>query len=144
MPHELRTILSIKLLYPDAQLPQKKYTDDAGLDLYCYEDLVLKPHETAKLNCGVAIDIPKGYFGLVTPRSSWRSRGLLCQSVFDAGFQGLIEPFVTNISPNELHINKGKRVLQMIILPTPNYVCWLVDDFPPSERGTRGAGSTGE
>ena len=137
--------LSVKLFYPDAQIPYQKYLDDAGVDLFSYHELVIQPHDTIKLDCGIAIDIPVGYFGLITPRSSWRAKGLLCQSIFDAGFQGLIEPFTTNLSSNPVSILKGERVLQLVILPIPvSKTCSIVEDFNPSLRGSNGVGSTGK
>jgi len=137
--------LRVKLMYPDAHVPYCKYSEDAGLDLYSYYSVIIQPHETVKLDCGVAIDFPKGFFGLVTPRSSWRQKGLLCQSIFDAGFQGLIEPFTTNLSSDPVSIEKGERVLQVVLIPIlEKKILTVVREFIPSLRGSKGAGSSGK
>jgi dUTP pyrophosphatase len=134
----------IKKFYTDAVEPSKKRVNDAGWDLYSYYQLVIGPGETTKLDCGVAVWIPMGYAGIIFPRSSWRAQGLVCHSVYDHGYTGLCQPFITNASKSELFINSGERVLQLLF----TFVqlggrIRVVDCLPASDRGEQGAGSTG-
>lgn len=136
--------IQFKLLTPSSKVPVRKYNSDAGFDLFSNAAIALQPGQTLKLDCGVAANIPEGYYGLVLPRSSWRKKGLLCQSVYDAGFQGLIEPFVTNTSNGILYIQNDERVVQLVLHQIPIITeVEVVDEFIESERGTKGAGSSG-
>jgi len=134
----------VKLHYPNACPPSKPRPEDAGWDLYSYRDLSLQPGTTAKLDCGVAIWVPNNFVGLIFPRSSWRARGLVCHSVYDHGYTGLCQPFVTNASRLTLQITEGERVLQFLFLPAQlGDQIQVVEELPSSSRGTLGAGSSG-
>lgn len=135
--------IQFKRLSPSSKLPVRRYVSDAGFDLFADVALCIHPGQTQKLDCGIAVNIPDGYYGLILPRSSWRQKGLLCQSVYDAGFQGLIEPFVTNTSNSILYIQNDERILQLIVHQIPIAEIEVVEEFIESERGTKGAGSTG-
>lgn len=135
----------VKLFYPDAKPPIKKFRGDAGFDLFAYDSYFLKPGDTVRLDCGVGLWIPEGFVGITFPRSSWRAQGILCQSVFDHGFTGRVEPFTTNVSSQALSIPAGERVLQMMLIHAQlGGRIRIVDELPESERGSRGAGSTGK
>jgi len=54
--------LPVKLLTETAKLPDKANLFDAGLDLYCDEELVsLAPGERKLVSTGIAMEIPKTY-----------------------------------------------------------------------------------
>ena len=61
-------VVNIKKLHPKAVVPHYAHPTDAGLDLTAvhveYKDGVYVFHT------GLAIEIPKGYVGLIFPRSS--------------------------------------------------------------------------
>lgn len=74
-----------------AYAPTRAHTDDAGLDLYTKEFVRLTPHSTVKVDTGVHAEIPKGYCGVVTGRSSLNADGILClQGIIDSGYTGAI------------------------------------------------------
>ena len=137
-----RTI-QFKLLSATARSPFKKYSTDAGFDLYSDINMAINPGHTMKLDCGIALNIPPGFYGFIVPRSSWRQKGLACMSVYDAGFQGRVEPFVTNMSNSILYIQQDERIVQLIIREVPDIELVEVELFVESERGELGAGSTG-
>ena len=61
--------LKIKKLHPNSVLPSYAKDGDAGLDLTAVS-LEFLDSEHIKYNFGLAIEIPKGYVGLIFPRSS--------------------------------------------------------------------------
>src|SRR3979409_1099120 len=61
--------LPIKRLRPDAVVPGRAYSGDAGLDLSACERVELAPGERALVPTGLALAIPDGYAGFVQPRS---------------------------------------------------------------------------
>lgn len=136
----------------------KKYSEDAGVDLqvfgveHCPSDpaaippILKKPisikSSTQKIFTGIKIFIPKGYFGFITPRSSARNRGIICQSIIDSGYTGWLMPFTT--FTQEYIIYPGDKLLQLVIykIPEVRYEIGCVSSIE-SERGVRGCGSTG-
>ena len=59
--------INIKKLTTTAKIPTRGSEYAAGYDLYAdiTKDLVIEPHETAKIGTGLSIEIPDGYFGAV-------------------------------------------------------------------------------
>lgn len=63
--------INIKKLTTTAKIPTRGSEYAAGYDLYAdiTKELVVEPHETAKIGTGLSIEIPDGYFGAVFARS---------------------------------------------------------------------------
>ncbi|MTV21427.1 dUTP diphosphatase, partial [Staphylococcus delphini] len=63
---------------------------DAGFDIYAAETVILEPQEKALIATDIAVNIPKGYVGLLTSRSGVSSKTHLVIETgkIDAGFQG--------------------------------------------------------
>ena len=61
--------LEIKKLDPSATIPTRSNRTDAGYDLYSLEDLEIGPHNQKLVKTGISMAIPKGYVGLICPRS---------------------------------------------------------------------------
>ena len=57
--------INIKKLTTTAKIPTRGSEYAAGYDLYAdiTKELVIEPHETAKIGTGLSIEIPDGYFG---------------------------------------------------------------------------------
>ncbi len=96
---------------------------------------------------GVAVAIPEGYAGLVTPRSGLAARhGLGVANgpgLVDAGYRGELCVILINHGPEPVEISRGERIAQLVVVPVaaPEFV--EVTELPPSSRGTGGFGSTG-
>ena len=101
--------------------PSRVYPGDAGLDLEFWGDLPVDvgPGRFVDLPCGLSVDLPSGYWGLITGRSSTiRKRGLLiAQGVIDHGFQGSLFVGVWNLNNHSVRVNPGERLGQLIVLP---------------------------
>lgn len=126
-----------------AYSPAKAHDSDAGFDLSCRCDLTLEPMQSNIIDTGVHVLIPEGYVGLVCPRSSMSSKGIVTAiGVIDAGYTGSIK--VVLIPQHEIKIFKGNRVAQLVILPLP-----LIELIPGKVAGTKterranGFGSSG-
>ena len=127
-------------LFDNAILPTRKHPDDAGIDFYAVEPVVIPPHDFGIVKTGITVEIPKGFVGLMMPKS--RNNHLLGAGVIDAGYQGEIQIKIANIKDVPLEIEYGMAVGQMLILPvfTP-----AVEELPyeeihqtVSERGATG------
>lgn len=81
--------LKVKLLSENATKPKRNHETDAGYDIFAAETKILKPQEKAIVQTDVAVDIPKGYVGLLTSRSGVSSKTHLVIETgkIDSGFR---------------------------------------------------------
>ena len=74
--------IKIKKLHANAVIPGYSKPGDAGLDLTCVSKEFDYQTNTLTLYFGIAIEIPKGFVGLLFPRSSiYKKEALLSNSV---------------------------------------------------------------
>lgn len=139
--------VKIKKLHPDAVIPQYSKTGDAGLDLTAVSDAIYSGKYIA-YDIGLAVEIPKGFVGLLFPRSSISVYDLVQANsvgVIDSGFRGAIQTrFKITQYEDTVRYKKGDRVAQLIILPHPSIEFEEVEELTVSERGEGGHGSTGK
>lgn len=139
----------IKKLYTDAKLPTRAHADDAGWDLYAHS-CTIDEYGNVVYGVGVAFEIPRGYVGLVFPRSSNASKDLVLGNsvgVIDSGYRGEVS-FKFKITQMFWHkkirdYDVGDRVGQIIIIPYPEIEFVECDELSESERGTTGYGGSG-
>lgn len=137
--------IRVKRLSPTAKLPTRSHAYDAGLDLYANETVGYLPN-VAKVETGVAIEIPKGYVGIIKDRSSMAARGwTVAGGVIDHGFSGgIVVVFNTGLHTRfDDVIRAGDKVAQLLIVPCLTLAVVEVDELSQSERGSNGFGSTG-
>src|SRR3954453_11771331 len=117
MPSDHQQLECLRLS-PEAVLPTRAHVDDAGLDLYGLEDLILAPGQGRAAKTGIAIALPKGMVGLVADRSSLAKKGVkIAGGVIDAGYRGEIHIVLWNISAEPIQLKRGERIAQLLILP---------------------------
>ena len=63
--------MDIKILNNLAKVPSYGSDEAAGADLYAATDydIEIRPHETVKIGTGIAIAVPRGYYGGIYARS---------------------------------------------------------------------------
>lgn len=149
--------VKIKKLYEDSILPTKAHATDAGYDLYAHS----KSYDddgNVVYGSGVAMEIPKGYVGLVFPRSSNAKKNLILSNsvgVIDSGYRGEIsfkfKPSIVIEKPDLAYMPEsiskyeiGERIGQIIIMPYPEIEFVEVEELSDSERGDGGYGSSGK
>ncbi len=140
--------LPIKRLDPTVELPSYAYAGDAGLDLRASESVVLKPLERRLVSTGLAIAIPEGYAGFVQPRSGLALRKGLSMAntpgLIDAHYRGELKVCAVNLdSQNDIVIERGERIAQLVIQKVPVVTLTEVDELDETGRGTGGFGSSG-
>ena len=145
-----------------AKTPTKAHSTDAGYDLYA-ESRRLDDDGCVVYGTGIAVEIPKGYVGLVFPRSSIAKKDIMLTNsvgVIDSGYRGEIMakfkaalpvfPDVGLDAVAEVNYTStlddylvGERICQLIIIPYPDIELDEVDVLDDSDRGTGGFGSSG-
>jgi dUTP pyrophosphatase len=139
--------LPIQRLRPEAVVPGRAYSGDAGLDLSSCERVELAPGERALVPTGIAVAIPEGYAGFVQPRSGLAAKHGISivntPGLIDSGYRGELLVNLVNGDPRQpFVVEPGMRIAQLVILPIPEVELVEVDELPESERGVRGFGSS--
>jgi len=136
--------LFVKKMIPDAILPTRAHADDAGLDLYAFENGVIAPGGGLLARTGIALALPAGTVGLVADRSSMAKRGVKTSGgVIDAGYRGEIHIVFRNITTEEVRFERGERIAQLLILPCLTPAVVEATDLDETHRGAKGFGSSG-
>lgn len=131
------------MLDPGAITPTRAHEADAGLDLYAREYDRIPPHSISVLDTGVHVAIPKGYVGLLTSKSGLMAEGVTSRGTIDSGYTGSIKAALFNHRKTYVHIEKGQKITQLVLLPIITPEVEIVDRLEDTERGTGGFGSTG-
>ena len=136
--------IKIKKLSPDAVIPTYAKDGDAGMDLVI-TSIITRNEGDVTYGFGIALEIPKGFVGLVFPRSSIRKTDLILSNsvgVIDSGYRGEIQATfkTTGFRPK---YEVGDRGAQIMIIPHPPIEFDEVDELTNTERGEGGFGSTG-
>lgn len=137
--------LKIKLLREHVTPPFKKYDDDAGYDMFTPESIDILPGERVKIPLGLAVEIPKGYFGFMRARSSTAFKYGIesIGNVIDSTYRGEIHALLTNFGKEKVSITQGDKIAQLLILPVLCTGYEIVEELSPTERGSQGFGSSG-
>ena len=139
--------LPVRRLRPDAALPARAYTGDAGFDLAACERIELGPGERAVVATGLAVAIPEGYAGFVQPRSGLAARDgvtiVNTPGLVDSGYRGELQVILLNTDRERAFVvEPGMRIAQLVVLPVPEVEPLEVHELPETERGVRGFGSS--
>jgi dUTP pyrophosphatase len=140
--------LPVKLLTETAKLPDKANLFDAGLDLYCDEKEVVRlaPGERRLFSTGISVAIPKGFVGLIWPRSGHAvKKGLdTMAGVIDSGYRNEIKVLLINESSSFQTIYPKDKIAQMLLQHSPDFTPIQYDELDQTSRGLKGFGSSGE
>jgi len=132
-------------------LPNYASKGSAGLDLRaCIENTqTLNPGETFLIPTGISIYIKdSNYAAVILPRSGLgHKHGIVLGNLvglIDSDYQGELLVSCWNRSKDVFLIKPLERIAQLVILPVMQAKFNLVEEFPKSERGEGGFGSTGK
>lgn len=142
--------IRLKFLSKNAKMPSYGSEEAAGADLYACisEAMTVKPGETVWIPTGIALELPKGYAGLIYARSSMGTkRGLAPANkvgVIDSDYRGEICVVLYNHSTEQQTVEPDERIAQLLITPviTPGFN--VVDALSDTQRDAGGFGSTGK
>lgn len=131
-------------------LPSYETIASAGMDLRANlnQPLHIKPLGRELVPTGLFIELPVGYEAQVRPRSGLAYKkgvGIVnSPGTIDADYRGEIKVIIINLSENELIIEDGERIAQMVVARHERVVWDEVPELGETERGVGGFGSTGK
>jgi dUTP pyrophosphatase len=142
--------IRVKKLKENAIMPTYGSSEAAGADLYAClaEPVTIDPGESVFIPTGLAMELPRGYAGLIYARS-----GLACKrglapankvGVVDSDYRGEFMIVLYNHGIEPQTIEHGERIAQLVITPvfTPGFI--EVDELTDTQRAAGGFGSTGK
>ena len=133
------------------QLPAYATPGSAGLDLRACLDasLTLQPNAWQLVPTGMAMYLrDPAYAALILPRSGLgHKHGIVLGNLvglIDSDYQGQLMVSAWNRSDVAFTIEPMERIAQLVIVPVVQAQFNIVQDFPASQRGEGGYGSTGK
>ncbi len=133
------------------QFPAYATPGSAGLDLRACLDvpLTLAPNAWQLVPTGMAIYLEDpAYAALILPRSGLgHKHGIVLGNLvglIDSDYQGQLMVSAWNRSDTEFTIQPMERIAQLVIVPVVQAQFNVVTEFPASQRGEGGYGSTGK
>jgi dUTP pyrophosphatase len=142
--------VKIKKLSPEAVIPTYAKDGDAGMDMVATK-IISENLGAVTYGTDIAMEIPKGFVGLIFPRSSVRKTNLQLSNsvgVVDSGYRGEIQATfnkiqgIDNVERDSYKV--GDRICQIMIIPHPPIQFEEVEELNNTERGEGGFGSTGK
>ncbi len=145
--------IDIKIIDPRMadQLPAYATPGSAGLDLRACLDapLTLQANAWQLVPTGIAMYLKDpGYAALILPRSGLgHKHGIVLGNLvglIDSDYQGQLMVSAWNRSDTPFTIAPMERIAQLVLVPVLQAQFNVVTEFPASERGEGGYGSTGK
>lgn len=129
-------------------MPAYAKEGDAGADLTSVAEVLIAPGERALVPTGVSLALPRGWVGLVHPRSGLAAKHGIsvvnAPGTVDSGYRGEILVNLVNLDPRAAFtVRVGDRIAQLVLQEVGEGEFRPVDSLPPSERGDTGHGSSG-
>ena len=132
------------------KIPRPATDGSAGLDLTACVDetTTIKPGETILIPSGFAMHINDPTLAaIIIPRSGLgHKHGLVMGNLvglIDSDYQGQVFISCWNRSQQDITIEPGDRIAQMVIVPVVQAHFNVVESFEESERGSGGFGHSG-
>lgn len=150
--------IKVKRLRPEAKLPTRAYDQALAYDFYFApedgEDLLLEPvtawrlirsASVHKLATGVAVELPTEHGMILRERGSTGVKGLSIRAgVIDGDYRGEVFVLMQNLSHVPILLKPGDKIVQGILIQTPNHAVVEVDELSDTKRGTKCLGSSGK
>ena len=132
------------MLEPGAKMPTRAHPDDAGLDFYSRETVLVPTHGSAVFHTGVHVELPHGTTGILKSKSGlYVLYDITSDGVIDESYSGEIIVKLVNHGQNDYWVYEGDKISQLVIVPVYYEPVTVVDYLVERGRGNNGFGSTG-
>ncbi len=135
----------IKKIYPEAKIPIRANSSDAGLD--CFAHWMLKTDQYIEYGLGFALEVPEGWCTLIFPRSSISKYDLILANsvgIVDSGYRNQLVARFKKTKDDGVFYEIGDRVCQIIFYQYPNPTIEVVQELDHTNDRGGGLGSTGK
>lgn len=145
--------VKIKKLVDNAVIPAYATEGSAGMDITATSKSYDNDNNVV-YGCGLAFEIPKGYVGLLFPRSSNAKKDLLLSNsvgCLDSDYRGevlfkfkRVKKRLFSWFKKSKEYEIGDRIGQIIIIKHPAIEFVVSEELSKTERGAGGYGHTGK
>lgn len=140
--------IGIQLRSNKAEIPTKGTKNSAGYDIYASENVCIPPERSMNIFTDISLEIPEGYFGLISIRNSLSINQSLTLAngvgIIDSDYRGEIVLSVKNNGYETQMISQGDRIAQLMILPTFDLKFSIKAELSSTERKKYGFCCGGE
>jgi len=145
--------VDVKILDPRLHEHPPAYATpgSAGIDMRaCIEaSMTIQPGQCELIPSGIALHLnDPHYAAMILPRSGLGHKHciVLCNLVglIDSDYQGQIFISIWNRGHHPFALMPMERIAQLVIVPVAQVQFNIVEEFPMSQRGAGGFGSTGK
>lgn len=137
----IETTIRFKKLSPDAKVPTRKFSGDAGLDIYALETTYILGSEQAILRTGIVLaNAPPNSVIQVWPKSGLDARLSLHTGagIIDPNYRGEILILLKNMSKHSVVIESGDAIAQLIIIPCLRPQVEVTENIEITDRNIEG------
>jgi dUTP pyrophosphatase len=137
--------IKFKKLNQRASIPSYANEGDAGMDLVA--TTITRLSTFFEYGTDLSMEIPKGYVGLLFPRSSISNTDHYLRNsvgVIDSGYRGEIKIRMSIPELYKKEYNIGDKIAQLVIIKLPWVDIEEVQELGNTDRGERGFGSSGK
>lgn len=151
--------MKIKLLSPEARVPQRAENGAAGYDLFLPDDFVIKPGRNV-VPLRISIELDPGTEANIRPRSGFSAKGMageelnkpnsvqrfdadVTQGTIDESYRGEVGVIIKNFEKFPFTLTKGTKIAQMVIGHYCSEKFEVVEELSETDRGEGGFGHTG-
>lgn len=138
--------------HPDATIPNRNNSYDAGMDISSREDVIIGPGAKHAVATGIALLFPNDCYARIAPRSGLAFKYAIdvLAGVVDYGYTDEIRVILVNHGKTDFVVKSGDRIAQIIFEKI--YVPEVVEEIPydtlsatisDNKRGLNGFGSSG-
>lgn len=130
-------------------LPQYETSGSSGMDLRANLDspIIIPPLGRALVKTGLFLEMEHGLECQIRPRSGFALKKgvtvLNTPGTVDADYRGEIGVILINLSAENVEIQDGERIAQMVFCKVEQITFQQVEVLSNSDRGSGGFGSTG-
>ena len=124
------------MLDPGAILPTRAHPTDAGLDLYAPRTVLIPARGSAVVDTGVHVSLPERTVGMLKSKSGLNvKKNILGEGVIDEGYTGPIVVKLYNQGDEDVTIEAGQKLIQLVILPILTPELELAVSLDETDRG---------
>lgn len=135
----------------DSSLPKPEYktAGAAALDLYARVQTSIPAKGIGYVPLNIALQLPENHWALLSSRSSLHKRGLMLANgigVGDYDYRGPSDEYLAalyNFTDKQVVIEKGERIVQLIVMQREPVTLELVADFDIQDIKTKNRGGFG-
>ena len=136
--------LNVKRITTTSILPTRATEGAVGYDLYADEDTVVRAGARAVVSTGISVQVPKGTYGRVAPRSGLAVKSGISvgAGVVDPDYTGELKVVLFNHGDSKFKIQRGFRIAQLVLERCETPEVQEITEVAETGRGSGGFGST--